>query len=345
MKHRAIHVVAALLVLAGIAGAVSRADAAVSSRSGKTVAPKAEASRAGGQGWLGVFIEAPGPLTRSTLGLSEDQGLVITGTSQGSAAEKAGLSRGDVLLKVNGAPVGSEGDVRAALHGKAGQSVKLDLLRAGKPLSIELVAGDRSEYSSGEAPAEPDAEEELPEALDAPDAPDLQDLPESPQAPGAGRDITILIGGGAYLGVEPQNLGRELADAFGVPDGKGVLLARVIPGSPAARAGLKTGDVLVKFDGHALETASDLRRDLRQIRGRKTVRLVAVRKGETHEFTVDVSGGHSRNRSQIRIPDFEQWRLNFGEGDREHLQSQLRELRDELRELRDQIRSMLEREK
>jgi membrane-associated protease RseP (regulator of RpoE activity) len=345
MNYKAIHVAAALLILAGVAGATVRSEAAVSGRSGKPAAPKGETTRGGGQGWLGVFIEAPGPLTRSTLGLSEDEGLVITGTSQGSAAEKAGLSRGDVLLKVDGAPVNSEGDVRGALRGKAGQSVKLDLLRAGKPLSIELVVGDRAEYRSGEAPDEPDVEGEVPEALDAPDAPDLPDVRESPSAPDPGRDITILIGGGAYLGVEPQNLGRELADAFGVPDGKGVLLARVIPGGPAARAGLKTGDVLVKFDGHALETASDLRRDLRQVRGRKTVHLVAVRKGETREFNVELSGGHGRNQSQVRIPDFEQWRLNFGEGDREHLQTQMRELRDELRELKEQIRALLQREK
>jgi C-terminal processing protease CtpA/Prc len=129
-----------------------------------------------------------------------------------------------------------------------------------------------------------------------------------------------------------------------VPDGKGVLLARVIPGSPAAKAGLKSGDVLVKFDGHALETASDLRRDLRQIRGTKTVQLEAVRKGEAHTFRVELSGGHGRGVSRIRIPNFDQWRWNFGEGDREHLQTQLRELREQLRELREQIRGLVERE-
>ncbi|MBI5838224.1 MAG: PDZ domain-containing protein [Candidatus Eisenbacteria bacterium] len=348
MKRIATVLSTALLALTALSAAFA-ADASAAEARARSV--KGDAARTGGQGWLGIYIEVPGPLTRSALGLGEDEGLMITGTVKGGAAEKAGLKRGDVLLKVDGAGVSSDAEIREQLRGKAGQNVKIDLLRAGKPLSISATPGDRSEYRTPDAGEEGDEEDRgdinirVPDIhVEIPDAPDEGDAPEAPDAPDM-RELTVLVGGGAYLGVEPQNLGRELADAFGVPDGKGVLLARVLPNSPASKSGLKSGDVLVKFDGKPLEAASDLRRELRAIRGSRTVQLDAVRKGDALKFKVELSGGHGRNASRIRIPDLGRMRWNFGEGDRDRLQAELRDLREELKELRTQIRSLLDKER
>ena len=61
-----------------------------------------------------------------------------------------------------------------------------------------------------------------------------------------------------WLGVQIQDVTRELAESFGMKRPHGALVAQVMAGSPAATAGLKVGDVIVEYDGHVIETSSAL---------------------------------------------------------------------------------------
>ncbi|HEX9180732.1 MAG TPA: trypsin-like peptidase domain-containing protein [Burkholderiales bacterium] len=61
-----------------------------------------------------------------------------------------------------------------------------------------------------------------------------------------------------WIGVEVQDLTAELSDSFRVPGGKGVLIAGVIPGSPADQSGVKRGDVLVAVEGKPVADASGM---------------------------------------------------------------------------------------
>jgi serine protease Do len=63
-----------------------------------------------------------------------------------------------------------------------------------------------------------------------------------------------------WLGVSIQPLTPELAKSFGAKDTKGVLLSEVMPDSPAAKSGLKQGDILMEFDGKKVEAPADLQR-------------------------------------------------------------------------------------
>src|SRR5881628_2655440 len=63
-----------------------------------------------------------------------------------------------------------------------------------------------------------------------------------------------------WLGVSIQQLTPELARSFGAKDSKGVLINEVVPDSPAAKAGLKPGDILLEFDGRPMEGPGDLQR-------------------------------------------------------------------------------------
>jgi serine protease Do len=63
-----------------------------------------------------------------------------------------------------------------------------------------------------------------------------------------------------WLGVSIQPLTPELAKSFGAKDNKGVLVSDVVPDSPAAKAGLKPGDILLEFEGKKMEGPSDLQR-------------------------------------------------------------------------------------
>jgi serine protease Do len=63
-----------------------------------------------------------------------------------------------------------------------------------------------------------------------------------------------------WLGVSIQPLTPELAKSFGAKDAKGVLLSEVMPDSPAAKAGLQSGDILLEFQGKKMEAPADLQR-------------------------------------------------------------------------------------
>lgn len=61
-----------------------------------------------------------------------------------------------------------------------------------------------------------------------------------------------------WLGVQIQNVTRELAESFNMDRPYGALIAKVIPDSPAKQAGLQIGDVIIEFDGHEVDTSGEL---------------------------------------------------------------------------------------
>jgi serine protease Do len=82
-----------------------------------------------------------------------------------------------------------------------------------------------------------------------------------------------------WLGVSIQELTKELADSFGMSSTKGALIAGVEKGSPAEKGGLEAGDVIVKFDGHKIQTSSDLPRVVGTTKPNKLVNVEVLRKG------------------------------------------------------------------
>jgi len=92
--------------------------------------------------------------------------------------------------------------------------------------------------------------------------------------------------GRGRLGVNATDMTEELRDYFGAPKDAGVLVQRVEPGTPAAKAGLKVGDVITRVGGEAVESSSDVSRALSDkksgelvpvtvVRGRRTLQLQA----------------------------------------------------------------------
>jgi len=61
-----------------------------------------------------------------------------------------------------------------------------------------------------------------------------------------------------WLGVVIQNVTRELAESFGLDKPQGALVSRIMPGSPAGKAGIVIGDIILRFDGKEITTSSSL---------------------------------------------------------------------------------------
>jgi membrane-associated protease RseP (regulator of RpoE activity) len=92
-----------------------------------------------------------------------------------------------------------------------------------------------------------------------------------------GPETELLIGKRAYLGVSLNDISPELSDYFGATKENGVLVESVADDSPAEKAGLRVGDVIVSVDGQDVHGSGDVRRSLREKKEGDSVRIEVVR--------------------------------------------------------------------
>ena len=101
---------------------------------------------------------------------------------------------------------------------------------------------------------------------------------------------SILKNGGVtrgWIGVEPQNLSKELSESLGLPSTTvGVLISGVLEGGPAARGGVKPGDVLVSVDGNSTRDVRQLLNQIAQIGPGNEATLKVLRKDKALELKV-----------------------------------------------------------
>lgn len=103
--------------------------------------------------------------------------------------------------------------------------------------------------------------------------------------------VAQLKGGGAavargWLGVQIQPVTAEIAENLGVRNTRGALVADVQPGSPALRAGIKAGDVIVSINGESLDDARSLASRIAAMAPGTSVRLAVMRNGQEETFTL-----------------------------------------------------------
>ncbi|HXG78553.1 MAG TPA: DegQ family serine endoprotease [Methyloceanibacter sp.] len=91
-----------------------------------------------------------------------------------------------------------------------------------------------------------------------------------------------------WLGVHVQNVTEDIAASLGLPEARGALVAKVSPDSPAASAGIKPSDVIVKFDGQTIENMRGLPRAVASTPVGKSVSVELLRGGKPMSFTVTV---------------------------------------------------------
>lgn len=89
-----------------------------------------------------------------------------------------------------------------------------------------------------------------------------------------------------YLGVYIQDLNPELAKAFGLKETQGALVSEVMPDGPAAQAGLKSGDVITSFDGHAVDGSRELKLQVAQTEPGSHVAVTVQRDGTAKDLEV-----------------------------------------------------------
>ncbi len=88
-----------------------------------------------------------------------------------------------------------------------------------------------------------------------------------------------------WLGVTIQDVSKDAAKALGLPEAKGALVANVLPGEPADKAGIRNSDVIVKVGGQDVSDSSELLRTIAKLKPGEKIRLTIWRKGRTLEVT------------------------------------------------------------
>jgi serine protease Do len=91
-----------------------------------------------------------------------------------------------------------------------------------------------------------------------------------------------------YLGTTVQKITPEIANSLGLKENGGALVADVVQSSPAEKAGIKTGDIIVEFDRKAIKDSSDLPPVVARITPGTTVQLKVMREGKQVSLPITV---------------------------------------------------------
>ena len=103
-----------------------------------------------------------------------------------------------------------------------------------------------------------------------------------------------------YIGVEPQDITPELAESFGLNTKSGTIVAGVVKGGPADKAGIKPGDILVAVNGKPVADTTDMLNTIAQLAPGSTAQMTLLRK--TAETKVEVEIGKRPRIKQEPLP-------------------------------------------
>lgn len=229
----------------------------------------------GGGSYLGVQTQEISKENFAKYGLSEVRGVAVEKVVENSPAANAGIQDGDVIIKFNGDEVtGTRKLTRLIGEVAPDHQAKVTVLRNGNEREFSVTIGKREMPEFGENGT---ILQGFPQMSEIP----LPRIPRSPNAtlPPLEGDGNVLIfrnGESRQIGVSVTELTKQLAENFGVSGGKGLLIENVRENSPAAKAGLKAGDVIVEADGKEVKNSLEL---IRALNGKKEgdVTLTIVR--------------------------------------------------------------------
>jgi len=228
-----------------------------------------------GVAWLGVTLKDVTAEKARDLKLPGEYGAFVESVDADSPAAKAGLQKGDVIVEFAGERVRSQAQLRRLIRETpAGRTVSVQVIRDGQARTLSAKMQSRSNQFYFQTP-----EIHIPEIHITPTNPHVFDY----------RGFNFLFDGGRpSLGVSGDELTTQLASYFGVKQGKGVLVREVVVGSPAEKAGLKAGDVIVAVDGKSVATVTELRQavEIKPSEEKRRLNLTVVR--DRHEQTVPV---------------------------------------------------------
>ncbi len=205
---------------------------------------------------LGVRIQDVDKATMKALNLPNRQGALVPQVEAGSAADKAGVQAGDVIIALDGQPIRRSHDlpIKIARH-RPGDKVVLTVIRDGKRKEIPVV---------------------------------VEEMPDDEHASMGNKKKAV-----AKHGIIVEPLTDQAATRLKTRSKTGVVVKQVRRGSPADKAGIRRGDVILRIDGHDIKNISSFEAYANKLSPNHALRMLLDRHGDQVFVIVVARKGHS----------------------------------------------------
>ena len=283
--------------------------------------------------WLGVSVQDVSKSLADKKKLKVDEGAYVFDVVDDSPADEAGIREGDVIVKFDGAKIaGSDELVESVRKTPPKTKVDIEIVRGEEHKTLTATVGrEPRNYSYSFGFGDDGIRTPMPPRMPRVRIPRMH-------------FNTMTFSRTESNGLAVQDLTRQLAEYFELPDKKGALVVEVAKGSEAEKAGVKAGDVITKVDGFTVHDASGVVDALDDIKESKDVKIDLVRKGKALTVTMKISArdddddesfleshprGHSLSRSH--------WDFNGLDELKIELQNLQKDIREQLRDVRRKV--------
>jgi serine protease Do len=201
------------------------------------------------RGWLGVEIQEVTPDLAKSFNLATPIGALVAGVEKGGPAAKAGIQRGDIIVKFNGNVVHDQHELPEMVAATPlGKQVPVEVIRDGKHVTLTTTIAELKEQQVA-------------------------------SAEGAGEP-------GSSWGLQVRDITPDIAQQLGLSNTKGVVVSGVKPDSPAAEAGLQQGDVVLEINHKKVASADEFAALAKDTQKGKNSALLLVQRGNATMYTV-----------------------------------------------------------
>jgi len=213
--------------------------------------------------YLGIDSRDVTPERASALKLPKASGVEVVMVDQDAPAGKAGMKEHDVIVGFNGKPVTDPFELRKLIRDtNPGDIATVGIVRDGKSLDLKVKLAGRPEWGNFVIP-----------------------VPKFNFHPMPDIDVPAIVVASRRNGITVEPITRQLADAFGVKDGHGVMVRSVEKNSGAEAAGFRAGDIIVRVGSEVIDSVNDWNQVTRQNAGGK-VAVTVVREKREQNLTL-----------------------------------------------------------
>lgn len=186
------------------------------------------------RGWVGIKIQPSSTEISVSLGLKENQGVVVSGVAENSPSQKAGIEAGDVILSFNNQIIDNTKNLsRLVAETQIGKTIPIEIWRNKQNLKKEIFIE--------EMPLEPEVQ---------------QTKPKMEEEPIVENNYNFEI---KDLGISIASINPETLDKFNLKsEAKGVIVTEIMANSDAEIKGLKKGDIIEKIDKNIVLDKNDI---------------------------------------------------------------------------------------
>ncbi len=238
-------------------------------------------------GYLGIMLQDINTGMAKAMDLDNEDGVLISEVVDGSPAQEAGLQDGDVIIQFKGRDLDDHKALTKAVGSTSpGEKVEVVVLRNGRKKTIEVELGEREDNRVF-----------------------YYDDDDDDQYKVMINGLKDLRSERGFMGVELDDISRQMGEFFEVEDGKGALITSVNEDSAAEKSGLKAGDVIIRIGDEEVRSAGDVHEALAGTEPEQKLEILVIRKGK--KKTLDITLGEVPENQMFKHLEIFQGKHNF----------------------------------